>query len=94
MRCLFAARAAADLEEIGDYIAEDNPARAKSFIIELRARCKHIADMPRAYPLRPEIAPDIRTVATGNYVIFYSVHADHVLIERIAHGARNIEEIF
>lgn len=94
MRCIFAARADADLEEIGDYIAEDNPVRAKSFVAELRQRCRRIADMPRAYPLRPEIASDIRTVATGNYVIFYSVQADHVLIERIVHGARNIEELF
>jgi toxin ParE1/3/4 len=94
MRCIFAARAEADLEDIGDYIAEDNPLRARSFTIELRERCKRIADMPRAYPLRPEIASDIRALVMGNYVILYSAHADHVLIERIVHGARNIEELF
>lgn len=94
MHCIFTARAATDLEKIGDYIAEDNPARAKSFVGELRQRCKRIAEMPRAHPVRPDIAPDIRTVATGNYVILYSVHSDHVLIERIIHGARNIEAMF
>jgi toxin ParE1/3/4 len=38
-RLVFSPRAEADLEEIGDYIARDNPARAISFLDELRAHC-------------------------------------------------------
>ena len=94
MRCVFSASAEEDLEEIGDHIAEDNPTRARSFVIELRKRSHDIAQFPNAYPLRLEIAPDIRAVVFHNYVIFYSVQFDHVLIERIVHGARNIEELF
>ena len=39
MRCRFSPLAELDLEEIGDYIARDNPPRALSFIEEIRARC-------------------------------------------------------
>ena len=40
--------AEADLEEIADYIARDNPVRAMTFVRELYERCFDIADMPPA----------------------------------------------
>ncbi len=47
------AEAEYDLEAIGDYIARDNPARAVSFLHELRAKCLGLADMPERFPLVP-----------------------------------------
>jgi toxin ParE1/3/4 len=46
--------AEADLEEIGDFIAQDNPHRADTFIDEIRARFEDICRMPLAYVARPE----------------------------------------
>ena len=43
MRVTVSPLAERDLETIGDYIAEDNPARALSFVAELRAQCTKIA---------------------------------------------------
>jgi plasmid stabilization system protein ParE len=37
-------KAIADLEAIGDFIAADHPARAVSFIDELKALCSRIAE--------------------------------------------------
>jgi toxin ParE1/3/4 len=59
-----------DLEAIGDYIADDNPARAVSFVAELRDHCNTIARMPGAYRLRPELGKGVRSCAHGDYVIF------------------------
>ncbi len=42
MGVLFTPLADTDLEEIGDYIAQDNPARALAFIQEIRAQCLKI----------------------------------------------------
>jgi toxin ParE1/3/4 len=42
----FTALAEEDLEAIGDDIATDNPARAASFIQELRVQCQRIAANP------------------------------------------------
>jgi toxin ParE1/3/4 len=49
MRAHLTPQAEIDLEEIGDYIALDNPKRAVSFIREIRQHCEKIADGPRRY---------------------------------------------
>ena len=49
-----------DLEAIGDYIARDNPARAVTFVRELRDHCQRIASHPLGYRERPELAIDCR----------------------------------
>ena len=51
-RLVLSPRAQLDLEEIEDYIARDNPARAMSFLDELKAHCKRISEAPDAYPRR------------------------------------------
>ena len=38
---------------IGDYIARDNPAHARSLVHELFPACTEIADTPRAWPVVP-----------------------------------------
>jgi plasmid stabilization system protein ParE len=45
-RLLLSPRAAADLEDIAEYIARDNPERAASFIEELEAACSAVAATP------------------------------------------------
>ncbi|WP_297363472.1 type II toxin-antitoxin system RelE/ParE family toxin [Acidiferrobacter sp.] len=89
----FTALAEEDLEAIGDYIATDNPARAASFIQELRVQCQRIAANPPGYHLRPELGDDIRSCAHGHYVIFFVAAQEDVTIVRILHGARDIPAI-
>jgi toxin ParE1/3/4 len=92
---LFVSPAAeADLEEIGDYIAQDNPSRAVTFIDEVRSRFDAISRMPLAYAERPEIDPGVRACVHGNYVIFFYVTDSAVEIARVLHGARNIARLF
>jgi toxin ParE1/3/4 len=94
MRCVFSPLAEADMEEIGDYIAQDNPSRAISFIREIRMKCTKIKDQPLASPLRPNLGEGIRMAVFGKYLIFYSFDEMVVRIERILHGARDISELF
>lgn len=79
---------------IGDYIAQDNPLRAISFVRELFAQCKTIAGNPLGYRLRPELEEDLRSCAYGNYVIFFSATEQEVTIIRVLHGARDIPDEF
>ena len=69
MRCEFTARAEADLESIGDYIAKDNPLRAVTFIQEVRKRCYDVAKI-RWW--RPEYSEGIQRVPLGRFLIFYT----------------------
>jgi toxin ParE1/3/4 len=72
MQLLITPLAAVDLEEIGDYIAQDNPVRAGTFVAELRAHCEKMYLNPSGYRRRPELSDDLRSCAHGNYVIFLS----------------------
>jgi toxin ParE1/3/4 len=87
-------RAIADLDEIGDYIARDNPDRAASFVDELEEACRHIADNPQAYPLRSDLAPDVRMAVHMNYLIFFRLLPNEIRVERILHGARNLTRLW
>lgn len=80
-----------DLEGIGDYIAQDNPRRAKSFVGELRGQCARIALSPHAYRLRAELGERIRSCAYGNYIIFFHEDGIMVRILRVLHGSMDIE---
>jgi toxin ParE1/3/4 len=94
MQCVFSPLAEHDLEEIGDYIARDNPSRAVSFIREIREQCAKITAMPLAAPVRHELGEGIRMVPFGHYLIFCTVDAESIRIERILYGARNIPALF
>ena len=77
-----------DLEQIADYIARDNPRRALSFILELRARCEELLDTPNGFAIVPRYERyGIRRRVHGNYLIFYRVETAKVVIVHILHGA-------
>jgi toxin ParE1/3/4 len=94
VQCVFSPLAELDLEEIGDYIARDNSLRAVSFIREIREQCAKMTAMPLGAPLRHELGEGIRMVPFGHYLIFYTVGAENIRVERIIHGARNIPVLF
>lgn len=83
-----------DLEAIGDFIAQDNPNRALTFIIELRNQCAKVATNPKTCRLRHELGTNIRSFAYGNYVIFFQESPDKLCIVRVLHGAMDIESRF
>ena len=70
MRLEFSPLAVADLEAIGDYIAEDSPGNAVRFIEGVRVQCQKIARAPMGYVGRPELGEGLRSCAHGRYVIF------------------------
>ena len=93
-RVEFSPEAEADLIEIATYIAHENRGRAHSFVDELEARCAGLVAFPESGRPRPELAPHLRSKPHGRYVIFYTAGAGGVRIERILHGARDIEGEF
>ncbi|MFA5970633.1 MAG: type II toxin-antitoxin system RelE/ParE family toxin [Sphingomonas sp.] len=89
MRFRITVPAERDLAEIGDYIALDNKARARSFIAEIEARFVEIAKQPTLYRLRDEIMPGFRAAAHGRYLIYFRCDDSEVVFMRVLHGARN-----
>jgi toxin ParE1/3/4 len=94
MKLVLTDEARADLVRIGDWIARDNPRRAVTFIDELEAHCAHISKSPHAYPLVPDHEESgLRRAVHGNYLIFYRVEPQQVVVVHILHGARDYEAI-
>ena len=92
MRLVLTRAAEADLERIGDHIAKDSPARALSFVGELRERVFGLLADPHAFPLVPRYESlGIRRRVHGNYLIFYRVAGDEVQVLHILHGAMDVE---
>jgi len=86
-----------DLEAIADYIAQDNPERAVSFIGEIRREFRQIERNALLYRLRPEIGEDARVAVVGRYVILFRItqaEKHHVRIERVLFGGRNLPALF
>jgi len=90
---LFSEEAELDLGRIADYIAQDNPRRARTFVDELQAS---VRDKLSTFPASgPEIGGR-RYLIFGNYVILYRLdEADKAaIIQVIVEGHRNWREAF
>lgn len=90
MKVVLSEQAERDLEEIGDFIAVDDPGRARSFVREIRASCAGLASMPRRFPVvgqRNGLA--VRRRTHGAYLIFYREASSRVEVIRILHGTRD-----
>jgi toxin ParE1/3/4 len=83
-----------DLEEIADWIAQDNPRRAVSFIQEIREEFRRIGEGPLLYQLRPEIGADARLAVVGRYVILFRITGELIRIERVVFGGRDMPGLF
>lgn len=94
MKVWLADEAEADLEAIGDRIAKDDPARAASFVGELRERCLGLGRFPNRFPLVPRYERHgVRHRVHGAYLIFYQVEAEAVVVLHVLQGAMDYSPI-
>jgi plasmid stabilization system protein ParE len=92
MKVVFSAEAATDLEKIADFIAENNPNRAVTFLAELEEACLSLADFAERYAIVPRFASQaIRRRPVGNYLIFYKIGAKRIEILHVLHGAMDVD---
>lgn len=82
-----------DLDDIADYIAQDNPGRAVSFIQDIRRKFSDIQRSPLSYQLRPDIGEEARMATVGNYAILFRAASEVVRIERVTYGGRDLPGI-
>jgi addiction module RelE/StbE family toxin len=86
--------AIADLEQIGDYIAEQlkSPLAALNIVNKIQDKIDSLASFPLiGAPLTSmgAIDTDCRFLVIGNYLAFYRPVGDEVLIDRILYGRRD-----
>lgn len=83
-----------DLDDIADYIAQDNPRRAVTFIQDIRAKFYDIYHNPLLYQLRPDIGNEARLATVGGYAILFRVIGEVVRVERVVYGGRDLPGVF
>jgi toxin ParE1/3/4 len=81
----------ADLRDIALYLrANAGPAVAEKITARILDKIESLQNKPKRQRLRVGLARDLRSVSSGNYMIFYRVRNDVVGVARILHGSRNI----
>jgi toxin ParE1/3/4 len=83
-----------DLIDIGTYIAEDDPAAADRWLELVDQKCQLLATMPQMGRSRADLAPNLRSLPVGDYIIFYRPASDGIALIRVLHGARDLETLF
>lgn len=83
-----------DLLEIWIYIAENAPEAADQVLEAIGQRCQTVAEMPGMGRSRDDLAPSLRSIPEGNYVIFYRPIEGGIQVIRVLHGARDTRDVF
>lgn len=85
-------KAIADTLEIWVYLAGRNPRAADTWDRALTRQYDLLSRFPHAGAVDPAAGPNVRSVVVGDYRVFYRVADTEVVIVRILHGARDLEE--
>jgi toxin ParE1/3/4 len=83
-----------DINEILDFIANDNFDASISLYARMIDTFEMLADNPMAGRDRADLKDGMRYFPIGSYLIFYRVWAGKVSITRVLHAARDLDEIF
>lgn len=91
----FTRLANADIDEIWESIARDNPEAADRIIHEIYEQIGLLAEFPSSGHVRRDLAEERRLLfaSVRKYMIAYRGDCEPIVIVRILHGARNLTEI-
>ena len=90
----FSDQALDDLSSIGAYLKEasGSPRIAEGIVEQLVVRCENLAALPGTLGRdRSELKARIRSVAHGNYVIFFRYFDDVLEVVTVLEGHRDID---
>lgn len=85
--------AEADLEEIGIYIAQDDPDASDRLLDAIADKLALLAESPGIGRAREELAPGLRSFPVSSYVVFYRSIDDGIDVIRVLHAARDIPAV-
>ena len=92
MRLVFAEPAAADLDDIIEFIALDDPAAAERVYRVIKAATDRLRDFPEiGHPGRLPGTRELSVVSLP-YVITYEVERETVTVIAVFHGARDLAQ--
>jgi toxin ParE1/3/4 len=89
-----APEAEADLDELWFYVARNASVHTADRLIDsITARFLLLAQHPRAGRRRDELRPGVRSFVVGQYVVFYRIDGQDVLIQRVIRSSRDLDAL-
>ena len=89
----FSPQAVLDLEDIADFIAEDNPRAAEAWVDRLVETAEGMTAHPKAGRVVPEVDDThVREVLLGNYRIVYRVEPTRILVLTVIDGTQALAD--
>jgi len=88
------AAAEADVDEIWEYIAQDDPVAATAFVLRLEEQVSTLERFPERCPFVREnelLGTAYRHLVHGNYRTIFKIVESRVIIMRVLHGARLLD---
>jgi len=85
-----------DLISIFDYIAQDSPNRALSFVEKLDKRIGLLEQhpLPGRVPRHPKLREyGYRVLIVESYLVFYIIRRKTIEVHRVVHGSRNLDHL-
>lgn len=92
-RVIVTRKAERNLEEIGDYIALDNPQKARETLLRLQSHIEGLAEFPERHRIREDLGRDRRILVVGSYLVVYRIEDDSVYILRVSQGSRDLTQL-
>jgi len=88
-RVVFSAPSGQDFSEIEAYVTRESasPDAARNLLSNLYLACLSLQDFPERFPF-PIYNLRHRMMPVGNYLVFYEIAGDDVVILHIRHAAR------
>jgi toxin ParE1/3/4 len=83
-----------DLDDICDYIAQQNPSAASNLFDAIRQKCRQIAEFPNMGKSYKRLSNELRGFVVSDYIVFYYPRLDGIDIVRIVSGYRDLESLF
>jgi toxin ParE1/3/4 len=90
----FSPTALFDLEDIADYIAQDNPIAAEPWVDKLVGAAEIVASHPRSGRAVPEVGdPKLREVLVGGYRVISRLEEKRLLVLTVIEGHRSLRAV-
>ncbi|MDI6027827.1 type II toxin-antitoxin system RelE/ParE family toxin [Corticibacterium sp. UT-5YL-CI-8] len=85
-------RAEQDIRDIWHTIASDSEKAADALVLRLFAKFHLAKTQPKMGRALQEVAPNVRILIEGRYLILYEPAGDDLLVVAVVHGMRNPDE--
>ncbi len=93
MQLVISLEANRDLSEICDYFLENSVDAGDRFVAAFEKKCQYLANYPYLGRSYQEIMPGLRGLSLLNYIIFYTIADDAIVILRVVSGYRHLPDV-